>query len=80
MAEVIAGGETLRPHGQDCYRRLLAVVMDGRGPRRGGGDDPRGLGPPLWRRKAAELVQSLTADHWRGKANLRKPTNTQLTL
>ena len=31
MAELIAGGVTLRPHGRDRYRRLLAVVTDSRG-------------------------------------------------
>lgn len=31
MAELIANGVTLRPHGRDRYRRLLAVVMDSRG-------------------------------------------------
>ena len=31
MAELIAGGVTLRRHGRDRYRRLLAVVTDSRG-------------------------------------------------
>lgn len=31
MAELVAGGVTLRPHGRDRYRRLLAVVQDSRG-------------------------------------------------
>ena len=31
MAELVAGGVTLRPHGRDRYRRLLAVVEDMRG-------------------------------------------------
>ena len=31
MAELIAGGVTLRPRGRDRYRRLLAVVEDSRG-------------------------------------------------
>jgi endonuclease YncB( thermonuclease family) len=31
MAELIEGGVTLRPHGRDRYRRLLAVVTDSRG-------------------------------------------------
>jgi endonuclease YncB( thermonuclease family) len=30
MAELIADGVTLRPHGRDRYRRLLAVVTDSR--------------------------------------------------
>jgi hypothetical protein len=30
-AELVAGGVTLRPHGRDRYRRLLAVVEDSRG-------------------------------------------------
>lgn len=31
MAELVADGVTLRPRGQDRYRRLLAVVVDARG-------------------------------------------------
>jgi len=31
MAELIAGGVTLRPHGRDRYWRLLVVVTDSRG-------------------------------------------------
>lgn len=31
MTELVAGGVTLRPHGRDRYRRLLAVVEDSRG-------------------------------------------------
>jgi len=31
LAQLIAGGVTLEPHGSDRYRRLLAVVRDARG-------------------------------------------------
>lgn len=31
MAELVSGGVTLRRHGRDRYRRLLAVVEDSRG-------------------------------------------------
>lgn len=31
MAELVSGGVTLRPHGRDRFRRLLAVVEDSRG-------------------------------------------------